>query len=325
MEKNKIVFSVAVAEIGGIGGKTLLPNDFSGHKEFPSYLNSFIRQESSLPGNLRVFEDFLITSVRDNLVIIFSHRNGLNNSDIKKLYDKCFIKVQEEIKRHNLFFLKEIKPVFAELEIGLNFNDPDRPSEQFALLIGQECPVKIFNYALYETFCDPKSNKEIIANDKIRQGFVMRAINSLWENKSVDFKIQEESWNLFQMVETVENSFVKEIHSVYNHEQISETSLREKGFVSIIRTEGIFPSLNSLLRPYCFLPVTPLPFKEPFFDPYNFPTISCLVFSMNEKKGGFGSSPENYGGYLDVFDNSAWQAVRLRSQELIYKNRFNNF
>ncbi len=320
MEKNKIVFSVAVAELGGIGGKTQLPEEFLEH------FDKFLRQASSLPGNLRVFEDYLITSVRNSLVVILSHRHGLNYLHIKSLYDKCFTSVQEEIKRHNLFSLKEIKPVFTELEIGLNFQDPDRPSEQFALLIGRECPVKIFNYALYETFCNPASNKELVMNSEIRKGFTMKIINTLWENKSVYLKIPEESWDMFNMIEYIENSFIKEIHSVHNpEEQIVETSLTKDGFVSIVRTERSFPSLNALLRPYCSLPVIPLPFKEPFFDPYNFSTISCLVFSMNEKIGGFGGTSWNYGGCLDVFDNPAWQAVRLRNQELIFQNKFHNF
>lgn len=312
MEKRKITISVATAEINNIG---VYPKD-----EILKFLRDIVRQD-----NTHIFQDFFVTYTRNKIVLIFSHTNSPNSSYIKNFYSECFEKLEIKMKHESLFVLEKIISHLVEIQIGINFEDKERSSESFAVIVGSKCPIKIFNYALYHVFCDPVNNKELVLNSKFRKGFTVNAVNTEWENKEVILKIPEQNWDLFGMIENIEKAFIKEIYSLYRpEEKIMECGLAENSFTAIIRAEGLFPSVHQIVKPYSFLRVAPLPFGTPFTDPYDLPTVSCLVFSMNEK-GGFTGEGWNYGGYVDVFDNPAWEAVRLRIQKLAYENRFQGF
>ena len=92
--------------------------------------------------------------------------------------------------------------------------------------------------------------------------------------------------------------------------------------IALIRNQGIFPAPEEILSPFVKahyvggdargshnMPLMPVAINTAVTGAYCLPIVSCIGFSLT-KKGTF-----TQYGYVDFFDNPAWDLVRLRAQE----------
>jgi fructose 1,6-bisphosphate aldolase/phosphatase len=126
---------------------------------------------------------------------------------------------------------------------------------------------------------------------------------------------------------------IEAIHSRYKPEEqvaaVSATRLHniagkytgKDDPVAIVRTQGIFPAPEEVVEPYLLghfvtgdcrgshvMPLMPVAINTPVAGPFCLPLVSCLAFSM-DAEGAFTRE------YVDLFENVAWDATRLKVQQ----------
>src|SRR5215468_4512649 len=91
--------------------------------------------------------------------------------------------------------------------------------------------------------------------------------------------------------------------------------------VAIVRTQGLFPAPEEIVEPYLLghfvtgdcrgshvMPLMPVAINTPVAGPFCLPLVSCLGFSM-DAEGLFTRE------HVDLFENVAWDATRLKVQQ----------
>ena len=91
--------------------------------------------------------------------------------------------------------------------------------------------------------------------------------------------------------------------------------------VALVRNQGIFPAPEELVSPFTkahyiggdargshVMPLMPVPQNTPVTGIYCLPLVSCVGFSL-DADGHFSNE------VVDIFDNPAWDYVRIKAQE----------
>lgn len=91
--------------------------------------------------------------------------------------------------------------------------------------------------------------------------------------------------------------------------------------VALIRNQGIFPAPEELISPFTkahyiggdargshVMPLMPVPLNTPVTGIYCLPLVTCVGFSL-DADGRFSDE------MVDIFDNPAWDYVRIKAQE----------
>ncbi len=176
----------------------------------------------------------------------------------------------------------------------------------------------------------------LLLNPKMRKGFSITVIDM--DHKSADtdrvirLDVPERSWDIACLLQNPDRFAIEAIHSRARPDEqvvaVSATRLHniagkytgKDDPVAIVRTQGLFPAPEEVIEPYTLghfvtgdtrgshvMPLMPVPINTTVAGAYCLPIVSCLAFSM-DAAGRFARE------YVDVFDNVAWEAARLKVQ-----------
>ncbi len=340
----KITLSVIKADVGSIGGHT---------KPAEEMLKEAMRQISAQNRQLAI-SDALVTYTGDDIALIFSHNHGVGAEKTHSLAWKIFIDAAAIAKKRGYYAagqdllvdapsgnLRGAGPAVAEIEFELLPNY--RPAEAFLIFAADKCGPGAYNYALWNTLCNPMKNSGLLLSPKLAQGFTVMAIDMDCKSKDSDRIIKINTaeplghLKLAALLRNIDRFAVESAHSnAYPQEQlvsVSATRLHniagkytgKDDPVMIFRTQGIFPAPEEVLEPYhdCTIvtgdcrgshnmSLMPMAINSPVRGRYCQPPVSCLAFSMDN--GGRFSQE-----YIDMFDGREWELAR---EEALIKSNY---
>ncbi len=336
----KITLSVIKADVGSIGG----------HTRPSGRMVEIVRARlrDAIGGEL--VRDGLVTYTGDDIAIIMSHTRGVGAREIHRFAWESFLAATEEARSAGCYGagqdllvdapsgnVRGAGPGVAEIEFERDPASHDRPAEAFLVFAGDKCSPGAFNYPLYLAFCDPMHDGVLLLNPKMRKGFTFTIIDM--DHKSADtdrvirLDVPERVWDVACLLQNPDRFAIEAIHSRYKPDEqivsVSATRLHniagkytgKDDPVAIVRTQGLFPAPEEVIEPYTLghfvtgdtrgshvMPMMPVPINTAVTGPYCLPVVSCLAFSM-DAAGRFARE------HVDVFDNVAWEAVRLKVQQ----------
>jgi len=248
--------------------------------------------------------DGLLTHTGDDLAILMSHKHGVGASETHRFAWDCFLAAAEEAQRQGLYGagqdllvnapsgnVRGAGPAVAEVEFVRDAASKDRPAEAFLIFAADKCGPGAYNFPLYTVFCDPMHNSGLLP-------FAIEAIHSRYKPE--------------EQVTAVSATRLHNIAGKYTGKDDP---------VAIVRTQGIFPAPEEVVEPYLLghfvtgdcrgshvMPLMPVAINTPVAGPFCLPLVSCLAFSM-DAEGAFTRE------YVDLFENVAWDATRLKVQQ----------
>jgi len=336
---SEVTLSVIKADVGSIGGHT---------KPSGPMLEAVRTRIREATGALIL--DGLLTYTGDDLAILMSHEHGVGASEIHRFAWDCFLAAAEVAQRQGLYGagqdllvnapsgnVRGAGPAVAEIEFVRDATSKDRPAEAFLIFAADKCGPGAYNFPLYTVFCDPMHNSGLLLNPKMHQGFTLSIIDmdhkARDSDRVVQLEVPERSWDAACLLQNPDRFAIEAIHSRYKPEEqvaaVSATRLHniagkytgKDDPVAIVRTQGIFPAPEEVVEPYLLghfvtgdcrgshvMPLMPVAINTPVAGPFCLPLVSCLAFSM-DAEGAFTRE------YVDLFDNVAWDATRLKVQQ----------
>lgn len=328
----KITLSAIKADVGGIGGHTR-PSDGLIEK-----VKTFVAKEAK-----DFLIDYYIGYTGDDIHIIMSHKQGVDNKKIHKLAWDAFTEGTKVAKEEGLYGagqdllkdafsgnVKGLGPGVAEIEME------ERPSEVFCIFAADKTEPGAFNFPFWRTFVDTRSNSGLLINENLAYGVKFRILDVL-NGKIAELKL----WNDKPELEAAlmyPGRFV--VHSVLSPEgeqivsastdrlhNIAGTYVGKDDPIAIVRTQKNFPATeeagSSFNDPHYVagntrgshhMPLMPVKLNSAASINYSIPIVSCLVFSMHNGK---------LIGPHDGFGTADWDLQRMWAAEraMIMRNQ----
>ncbi len=320
----KITVSAIKADIGGIGGHTR-PSD-----ELVETVRSFVAKSAK-----SLLIDYYIGYTGDDIHIIMTHTQGVDNEKIHKLAWDAFTEATKVAKEQGLYGagqdllvdafsgnVRGMGPGVAEIEME------ERPSEVFCIFAADKTEPGAFNYPLWRTFVDARSNTGLLINEKLAEGVVFR-IMDVERGKVADLKLWQDKPEL-ETALMYPGRYV--VHSVYSSDgeqivsastdrlhNIAGTYVGKDDPIAIVRTQKNFPATEEAgsafnephyvagnTRGSHHMPLMPVKLNSAASLNYSIPIVSCLVFSMHNGK---------LTGPHDGFGTADWDLQRMRASE----------
>ncbi len=318
----KITVTAIKADIGSIGGHTR-PSD-----EVLEAVGNFVRENSRSAGII----DSYISYTGDDIHLLMSHRNGVDNKKIHKIAWDAFKLGTEIAKKQGLYGagqdllkdsfsgnVKGMGPGVAEMEFE------ERANEAFALITMDKTEPGAFNFPIYRLFCEPSANTGLIVNPALARGVKM-VIMDVMENKKAELSIPEDNFLIAALlmypgryvIDTVHNKtepiFVATTDRLHN---IAGTYIGKDDPAAIIRLQKNFPATEeacSMFRLAHYvagdtrgshhMPLMPVKIKTSATTNYCIPIVSCVIFSMHDGR---------FTAFADAFETPDWDYYRTRA------------
>ncbi len=258
MMSDEITLTVIKADVGGyVGHSSMHPALMEEAEE---------RLESAKRGGLLV--DFHVTRVGDDLELIMTHREGIDNEEVHRLAWETFEECTAVAKDLKLYgagqdllsdafsgTVKGLGPGVAEMEFE------ERKAETVLIFMADKTSAGAWNMPLSKMFTDPYNTAGLIISPDMHQGFRFE-VHDVLENKRVFFDCPEELYDLYVFIGAPSRYSVKavyhketgEIGAVSSTTRLSLIAGRYVGKddpVCIVRCQSQFPAVGEVLEPFC--------------------------------------------------------------------------
>lgn len=252
----KLTLSVIKADVGG----------FVGHSDVhPKLLE---RAQEYLEMNSKdLVEDFKVAHVGDDINLVMTHYNGVDNGDVHHLAWDVFKSVTEVAKELKLYGagqdllkdafsgnVKGLGPGVAEMEFE------ERPSEPVIIFAADKTEPGAWNYPLYKIFADPFNTAGLVIDPKMHDGFRFE-VYDLKDNKKIFLSAPEELYDLLVLIGAPGRYCIKSVYSKTTGEIASSSSTQRLNLmagkyigkddpVCIVRCQSGFPAVGEALEPF---------------------------------------------------------------------------
>jgi len=321
----RITLSAIKADIGAIGGHTR-PSD-----ELVETVKNHVANKAR---NLLI--DYYIGYSGDDIHIIMTHTRGVDNGEIHKLAWDAFKEGTEVAKEQGLYGagqdllkdafsgnVKGMGPGVAEIEME------ERPSEVFCIFAADKTEPGAFNFPLWRTFIDARSNTGLLINEELAAGVTFRVMDVM-SGKVANLKMWGDKAEL-EAALMYPGRYV--VHSVISSDgkdqivsastdrlhNIAGTYVGKDDPIAIIRTQKNFPATEEAgsafndphyvagnTRGSHHMPLMPVKLNSAASLNYSIPIVCCLVFSMHNGK---------LTGPHDGFGTADWELQRTWAVE----------
>jgi fructose 1,6-bisphosphate aldolase/phosphatase len=338
----KITLSAIKADVGSIAGHTR-PSD-----EMLDVVKKLLRKNISSG----LIIDGLVTYTGDDIAIIFSHTQGINNEKIHIGFAwKAFLAATKIAQAQGNYGagqdllidapsgnVRGAGPGVAEIEFELHPQTGHRPAESFMIFAGDKCAPGAFNLPLYLAFCDPMHNGGLLLNPKMHQGWNFHIIDMDHKSKNTDriIKLQapERIWDIAALLQNPDRYAIESIYARYmpDEQVVSVAATRLHNIagkytgkddpIAIVRTQGIFPAPEEITEPYATINQIVsgdsrgshnMPqLPVPINTAVTGPYCQPLISTIGFSMNHQG---EFANRYIDFFDNPAWDYARQVAQQ----------
>jgi len=200
-----------------------------------------------------------------------------------------------------------------------------------------KCGPGAYNFALWNTLCNPMRNGGLLLSPKLFLGFTATVIDMDHKDKNTDRIIKINTAEglghikLAALLRNIDRFAIEAAYSnAYPNEQfvsVSATRLHniagkytgKDDPIMIVRTQGIFSATEEVVEPFKDCPfvtgdcrgshtmaLMPVSIQTPVRGGYCQPIVSCLAFSMNQN-GQFTEEE------IDIFEGLEWEEARQKA------------
>ncbi len=252
-----ITLSVIKADIGG----------YVGHSE--SHPDVIAKGEECIAKAKKegLLVDYHVTKCGDDLQLIMTHQQGVDNEKVHKLAWDTFVDCTEVAKKLKLHGagqdlladafsgnVRGMGPGVAEMEFE------EREAETIIIFMADKTSSGAWNMPLYKMFADPFNTIGLVIADNMHQGFAFE-VHDIKEHKKITLNAPEEIYDLLvfigatarYMVKAVYHRGTNEIAAVSSTQRLSLIAGRYVGKddpVCIVRSQGQFPAVGEVLEPF---------------------------------------------------------------------------
>lgn len=329
----KVTITAIKADIGGIGGHTRPSNELL--ESVKNYVNSHSKD---------LLTDYYVGYSGDDIHIIMTHTFGVDNERIHKLAWDAFTEGTKVAKEQGLYgagqdLLKDafsgnvrgMGPGVAEIEME------ERPSEVFCVFAADKTEPGAFNFPLWRTFIDARSNTGLLINENLAAGVTFR-IMDVMSGKIANLKMWQDKPELETALMYPGRYVVHSVMSSDGNDQIVSAStdrlhniagtyVGKDDPIAIVRTQKNFPAteeagsafnnphyVSGNTRGSHHMPLMPVKINSAASVNYAIPIVCCLIFSMHNGK---------LTGPHDGFSTADWELQRMWASEraIIMRNQ----
>ncbi len=253
----KITLSVIKADIGG----------YVGHSECHPDLLVKAAENMEEVKREGLLVDYHVTKCGDDLQLIMTHPQGIDDEKIHKLAWDTFVDCTEMAKKLKLHgagqdllsdaFAGNVRgmgPGVAEMEIE------ERTAETIIIFMADKTSSGAWNMPLYKMFADPFNTIGLVIAENMHQGFAFE-VHDIKEHKKITFNSPEEIYDMLvfigapsrYMVKAVYHRGTNNIAAVSSTQRLALIAGRYVGKddpVCIVRSQGEFPAVGEVLEPF---------------------------------------------------------------------------
>jgi fructose 1,6-bisphosphate aldolase/phosphatase len=334
----KITLSILKADVGSIGGHT---------KPSERMLEATRKAVKDAISRKLIIDGF-VSHTGDDIAILMSHTHGADNVEIHQFAWKTFLEATAIAQRYGLYGagqdllvdapsgnIRGAGPAVAEIEFE---HDPVktnkvRPAESFMMFAADKCGPGAYNLPLFLGFADPMYCAGLML-PRLIGGFRFHIIDMdhVEGDSIIELNAPEDYYKIAMLLRDNERFGIDAIYSrTYGERVVSVSAQRLHNIagvytgkddpVALVRNQGIFPAPEELVSPFTkahyiggdargshVMPLMPVPMNTSVSGTYCLPLVSCVGFSL-DPSGHFSDE------VLDIFDNPAWDYVRIKAQE----------
>lgn len=256
--EGRITLSVIKADIGGFVGHSGV------HPEIMNAAKTFVAKKGE-----GLLVDYHLTSVGDDLNLIFTHRLGVDSASIHQLAWETFqtgAAVAHDLKLYGAgqdllsdAFSGNVRgmgPGVAEMEFT------ERKSEPIIIFMADKTEPGAWNLPLYKMFADPFNTAGLVIDPKMHQGFRYE-VHDLTARRKILFSAPEELYDLLVCIGAPGRFCIKSVFSkgtgdiaaVSTTQRLNLMAGRYVGKddpVCIVRCQSGFPAVGEALEPFAF-------------------------------------------------------------------------
>ncbi len=252
-----ITLSVIKADVGG----------YVGHSD--SHPDVLAKADDCLAKVKRegLLVDYRVTKCGDDLQLIMTHQQGVDNEKIHKLAWDTFVDCTEVAKKLKLHGagqdllsdafsgnVRGMGPGVAEMEFE------ERVAETIIIFMADKTSSGAWNMPLYKMFADPFNTVGLVIASNMHSGFTFE-VHDIKEHKKITFNAPEEIYDMLvfigapsrYMVKAVYHRETNEIAAVSSTQRLALIAGRYVGKddpVCIVRSQGHFPAVGEVLEPF---------------------------------------------------------------------------
>ncbi|MBU5678518.1 MAG: fructose-1,6-bisphosphate aldolase/phosphatase [Candidatus Aenigmatarchaeota archaeon] len=325
----KVTISVIKADIGSLVGHSVV---------HPKIIEIAKKEIANANKKKKIIEDFFVINCGDDLELIMTHRNGIDNKNVHGLAWNVFIKCAEEAKKMKLYGagqdiistafsgnVRGLGPGIAEMEFE------ERGSDPIIIFMADKTEAGAWNLPLYKIFADPFNTAGLVIDPKVSKGFIFDVLDTK-EGRKITLKTPEESYELLSLIGAPSRYVVKsvrrkednEIAAVSSTEKLSKMAGHYVGKddpVLIVRAQSGFPAVGEVLEP----------FANPFLVsgwmrgshhgplmPVSFSHAKCTRFDGPPRviAAGFQVANGKLLGPVDLFDDPGFDYARNKANKI---------
>jgi fructose 1,6-bisphosphate aldolase/phosphatase len=328
-----ITFSVIKADIGGYVGHS------SSHPLVMEKANDLLAKAKKD----KMLVDFHVTNCGDDLQLIMTHEQGVENQKIHKMAWDTLLdctKIARELKLHGAgqdllsdAFSGNVRgmgPGVAEMEFE------ERGSEPILVFMADKTSSGAWNLPLYKMFADPFNTIGLVIAENMHGGFSFE-IQDVKEHKKISLNAPEEIYDMLLFmgapgryaVKAVYHRGSNEIAAVSSTDKLSMMAGRYVGKddpVCVVRSQGEFPAVGEALEPFS----NPILVEGWMRGSHNGPLMPTSISQANPSRfdgpprvvcAGFQLSGGKLVGPRDMFDDPSFDEARRMAGEIAYYMR----
>jgi fructose 1,6-bisphosphate aldolase/phosphatase len=252
----KITLSVIKADVGGYVGHSAM------HEQLIEEAKTNLQKAQSQ----RKIVDFYVTACGDDLELIMTHHNGVDNNDIHQLAWDIFLKCTDIARKLKLYGagqdlladafsgnVKGMGPGVAEMEIE------EREAEPIVIYMADKTAAGAWNLPLYKMFSDPFNTAGLFIAPPMHEGFRFE-VHDVKGKKRIFFQAPEEIYDLLVFIGAAGRYAIKAVYTRDGEIGASSSTQRlaliagkyvgKDDPVCVVRCQGKFPAVGEVLEPF---------------------------------------------------------------------------
>lgn len=326
--KDQITLSVIKADVGG----------WVGHSRMHPALEERARGELTLAKEKGILVDFCVTHCGDDLELIMTHRNGVDDKAIHQLAWDTFLATTQVARELKLYGagqdllsdafsgnVKGMGPGVAEMEFA------ERKSEPIVVFMADKTSPGAWNLPLYKMFADPFNTAGLVIDPTMHDGFRFEVFDVL-ESRSILLDCPEETYSLLMFIGAMDRYIIKRVYRRSDDEIAAVASTDKLSLIAgkyvgkddpvlMVRAQSGFPAIGEILEGFAFPhlvegwmrgshhgPLMPVSFKDA--NPTRFDGPPRVIAA------GFQLSDGRLEGPADLFGDPAFDEVRRQANQI---------
>lgn len=251
---SKITLTVIKADVGG----------FVGHTDVHPELLEIAKKHLKEKGKMLI--DFHVTRVGDDIELIMTHREGIDNEEVHKLAWDALWSCGEKAKELKLYGagqdllkdsfsgnIKGLGPGVAEMEIE------ERKSEPVIIFMADKTEPGAWNLPLYKMFADPFNTVGLVIDPNMHQGFKFEVYDMIGHKKII-FETPEDIYDMLVFIGATGRYCIRRVYTK-NNEIAAVSSTQRMNFMAgkyigkddpvlIVRCQNGLPAVGEALEPF---------------------------------------------------------------------------